>query len=907
MKNDFAKIKKLKNTDLNYVDLTAIKNIEKMPFSIRILLENILRNYDGFKINDEHIEVILNYDPKNVVDKEIPFVVNRILMQDFTGVPAIVDLASFRKAFGKYGDPKLVNPIIPVDLIIDHSVVVEYFGTYYSFYKNVELEYEQNRERYAFLKWAQKYFNNFRLVPPGTGICHQVNLEYLAKVIWVKDGLAFPDTVLGTDSHTPMVNGIGVVGWGVGGIEAEAVMLGQPLYMTLPEVIGVKLINELPYNVSATDLVLVITERLRKYGVVGKFVEVFGPALDSLTVPDRATISNMSPEFGSTITYFPIDNQTLNYLKLTNRPKDLIELVERYAKENLLFRENEDKVEYKDVIEIDLSKIELSISGPKRPQDRLNLKDIKTKFIDLISSYKIKKNVSDSNVLVKEKVINSVSIKEDLESYELRDGSVVIAAITSCTNTSNPYVMLGAGILARNAVKKGLSTKRWVKTTLAPGSKVVTLYLEKAGLLPYLEALKFFVSGYGCTTCIGNSGSLPPKILEAINNGDLVVAAVLSGNRNFEARINPNVKMNFLASPILVVAYALAGRIDIHFESEPLGFDPNGNPVYLKDIYPKKEEILELISKEIDPESFSKVYSEIFEGDEYWRNLEFPDKEVFEFNEDSTYIKEAPFFQEEFLNFKVSDIQEARVLLLLGDSITTDHISPAGSIKPDSPAGKYLISKGVAVKDFNSYGSRRGNHEVMIRGTFANVRLKNLLVDIEGGYTLFIDDENNTETVMTVYDAAMKYKERNKDLIIIAGKEYGSGSSRDWAAKGTRLLGVKAVIAQSFERIHRSNLVGMGVLPLQFLPNQDYKTLNLTGKELYTILIPKDIKPKQLVEVLVYNPDRSLKTKFNVIVRLDSLVEVEYYKSGGILQYVFKEYLNKYGFKRHNRDKEESY
>ncbi|MGB9638600.1 MAG: aconitate hydratase AcnA, partial [bacterium] len=594
---------------------------------------------------------------------------------------------------------------------------------------------------------------------------------------------------------------------------------------------------------------------------------------------------------GSTITYFPIDNQTLNYLKLTNRPKELIKLVERYAKENILFRGNEDKIVYKDVIEIDLSKVEVSLAGPKRPQDRINLKDIKSKFIDLLSSYKNIQNQSESNVLVKEKVINKVIIKDDLESYELSDGSIVIAAITSCTNTSNPYVMLGAGILARNAVKRGLTSKKWVKTTLAPGSKVVTSYLQKAGLLPYLEALRFFVSGYGCTTCIGNSGSLPKIILDAVNNNNLIVAAVLSGNRNFEARINPNVKMNFLASPILVVAYALAGRIDIDFEKEPLGYDPNQNPVYLKDIYPTKEEIMELINKVVDPKDFEKVYSEIFEGDEYWKNLEFPDKEIFEFSEDSTYIKEAPFFNDEFLNFEVRDIKEARVLLLLGDSITTDHISLVGSIKPDSPAGKYLISKGVSIKDFNSYGSRRGNHEVMIRGTFANVRLRNLLVNLEGGYTIFFDDENNQEQIMTVYEAAMKYKEKNRDLIIIAGKEYGSGSSRDWAAKGTRLLGVKAVIAQSFERIHRSNLVGMGVLPLQFLENQNYQTLDLTGKELYTILIPNDIKPKQLIEVLVYNSDKTLKTKFNVILRLDSYVEIEYYKNEGILQYVFKEYL----------------
>lgn len=869
--NDF--INKLGN--YNYIDLKKVKNIERMPFSIRILLENALRNFDDFKVTKEHVDLLLNYDAKNVIFREIPFCPNRILAQDFTGVPLIVDLASMRTAVNNLGkDPDKVNPIIPIDLVIDHSVIVESYGNYLALYKNVELEYEQNKERYTFLKWAQKSFKNLRLIPPSTGICHQINLEYLSKVVWVNDGFVFPDTLIGTDSHTPMVNGIGVVGWGVGGIEAEAVALGQPLYFTIPQVIGLKLINQLNDGVTATDLVLTITELLRKYGVVGKFVEVFGPGLDSLTVPDRATISNMSPEFGSTITYFPIDQKTLDYLKLTNRPKELIDLIEKYAKENMLWREGEDKVVYTDCLELDLSKVEPSVAGPRRPQDRIKLSNLKNTFIDLIGNYK----KGDGNVLTK------VKVKIGQEEVEVKDGDVVIAAITSCTNTSNPFVMLGAGLLAKKAVQRGLSVKKYVKTTLAPGSKVVTSYLEKSGLIPYLEALKFFVSGYGCTTCIGNSGSLHPEVSKAITENNLVVSAVLSGNRNFEARVHPLVKMNFLASPMLVVAFAIAGSVDIDIFNDPIGYDPLGNPVFLKEIWPSNKEIYELIENYVKSDFFKEVYEKIMEGDENWKKLPEYSSKIYPFDDSSTYIRLAPFFDKEFLNFEPKNIMGAKVLLLLGDSVTTDHISPAGSIKVDSPAGKYLISKGVQPKDFNSYGSRRGNHEVMIRGTFANVRLKNMLVDVEGGYTV------KDRQIKTVFEAAMEYKQENVPLIVIAGKEYGSGSSRDWAAKGTRLLGIKAVLAISFERIHRSNLVGMGVLPLQFENEEDYfkildkKIANYT----FNIVGIDEIYPNKKLEVQVFDGNNMI-NKFNAIMRLDSFVEIEYYKNGGILQYVFKE------------------
>lgn len=858
-----------------YIDLKRVPNIEYLPFCIRIILENILRNYDGFKVNDEHVETILRYNAKDVPDKEIPFCPNRILAQDFTGVPLIVDLASLRSAVASKGkDPSLVNPLIPIDLVIDHSVIVESYGNYLSLSKNVELEYEQNKERYIFLKWAQKSFKNLLLIPPSTGICHQINLEYLSKVVWVSDGFVFPDTVIGTDSHTPMVNGIGVVGWGVGGIEAEAVALGQPLYFSVPEVIGLKLLGNLNEKVTATDLVLHITELLRRYGVVGKFVEVFGPGLDNLSVPDRATISNMSPEFGSTITYFPIDSKTLEYLKLTNRPSELINLVERYTKENLLWRESEEKIIYTDVIEVDLSDVEPCVAGPRRPQDKVKLQNLKSVFFDNLKTYR-KEGAA---------VLTKVKVKIGDEETEIKDGDIVIAAITSCTNTSNPFVMLGAGLLAKKAVQRGLTVKKHVKTTLAPGSKVVTRYLEEAGLMPYLEALRFFVSGYGCTTCIGNSGSLNPEISRAIAENGLVVAAVLSGNRNFEARIHPLVRMNFLASPILVIAFAIAGTIHIDIFNDPIGYDPLNKPVYLTEILPTNQEIYDLIKKVVKSEFFKEVYQGIIEGDENWKMLPSYSSELYPFDDKSTYIKKAPFFDDEFLNFNPSDIIGAKVLLLLGDSVTTDHISPAGSIRVDSPAGKYLISCGVEPKDFNSYGSRRGNHEVMIRGTFANVRLKNRLVDVEGGYTL------KDGQIKTVYEAAMEYKRENVPLIVIAGKEYGSGSSRDWAAKGTRLLGIRAVIAESFERIHRSNLVGMGVLPLQFIKHQDYIDLNTPEISNYSfnILGLDNIYPKKTLKVQVINKEQHILKEFEVILRLDSKVEVEYYLNGGILQYVMK-------------------
>ncbi|MCX7759118.1 MAG: aconitate hydratase AcnA [bacterium] len=862
---------------LKYIDLKKVLKIESMPFSIRILLENVIRNYDNFRVIDDHVDVLLNYDAKNVPDREIPYNPNRILAQDFTGVPLIVDLASLRTAVSKKSkDPSIVNPLIPIDLVIDHSVIVESYGNYLSLYRNVELEYEQNRERYKFLKWAQESFRNLLLVPPSTGICHQINLEYLSKVVWVADGLVFPDTIIGTDSHTPMVNGIGVVGWGVGGIEAEAVALGQPLYFTVPEVIGLKLVGSLNEGVTATDLVLYITELLRKYGVVGKFVEVFGEGLNNLSVPDRATISNMSPEFGSTITYFPVDQKTIEYLVLTNRPRELVDLIEKYTKENLLWRDGEEKIVYTDVIEVDLSKVECSVAGPKRPQDRVNLSNLKNVFIDAIKNqYRIS---GGSGVLTK------VKVKMVDEEFELKDGDVVIAAITSCTNTSNPFVMLGAGLLAKKAVQKGLSVKRYVKTSLAPGSKVVTKYLEIAGLIPYLEALKFFVSGYGCTTCIGNSGSLNPEVSKAITENGLVVASVLSGNRNFEARVHPLVKMNFLASPILVIAFAIAGTVNIDIFNDPIGYDSLNNPVYLRDILPSSEEINDLIKKVVKSDFFEEVYRNIIEGDDNWKSLPSYSSCLYPFDEDSTYIKMAPFFDDEFLSFEPCDIINAKALLVLGDSVTTDHISPAGSIKVDSPAGKYLISNGVEPKDFNSYGSRRGNHEVMVRGTFANVRLRNYLVNVEGGYTL------KDSEIKTVYEAAMEYKNEGIPLIVIAGKEYGSGSSRDWAAKGTRLLGIRAIIAENFERIHRSNLVGMGVLPLQFVEHQDYLDLiNPDVANLYFNIMGLDqLYPKKKLKVQVINDKKELLKEFDVILRLDSKVEVEYYKNGGILQYVMK-------------------
>ncbi|HXJ99828.1 MAG TPA: aconitate hydratase AcnA, partial [Gelidibacter sp.] len=799
--------------------------IDKLPFSIRILLENALRNFDDFSVTNENIETLLNWKPQGV-DKDIPFKPARVLMQDFTGVPAVVDIAALRAEVARKGkDPNTINPLVPVDLVIDHSVQVDYFGTEYSYQRNMEEEYKRNLERYQFLKWAQHSFDNFSVVPPGMGICHQINLEYFSKGVIERDGMLFPDTLVGTDSHTPMVNGIGVVAWGVGGIEAEAAILGQPLYFIMPEVIGLKLTGKLPLGSTATDLVLTIANVLRKKGVVGKFVEVFGPGLDHLSVPDRATIGNMSPEFGCTITYFPIDDKTLTYMRESNRSEEQIQLVETYCKANMLWRKDESRITYTDIVELDVSKIEPTVAGPKRPQDKILLKEFKPKFIDLLSSgfereyiehedrdseirWKneggnqlsppIKQLSEGTSIEAKEKNgLKTVWIDKGEQKFSLSDGSVVIAAITSCTNTSNPFVMIGAGLVAKKAREQGIDVKPWVKTSLAPGSKVVTDYLIKADLLKDLEALQFHLVGYGCTSCIGNSGPLPPAIAKAVDEHELVVCSVLSGNRNFEARVHSQVKMNYLMSPMLVVAFAIAGRVDIDLFNDPISYDKNQLPVYLKDIWPTDDEINAVLKEVLSPKDFHKNYSEIFEGNEIWRNLEIPTGSLYEWDDSSTYIKEIPFFK----NISdqapaLQDIENARALLVLGDSITTDHISPAGAFNERSAAGQYLISKGVNKEDFNSYGSRRGNDEVMVRGTFANVRIKNKLAKQEGGYTTYLPSGEE----MTVYDAAVKYKKDDTPLVVLTGKEYGSGSSRDWAAKGTFLLGVKAVLAESYER-----------------------------------------------------------------------------------------------------------
>lgn len=922
MSRDIFQIKKLlttKNGTFTYYSLAELEkqghNIRKLPFSIRILLENALRNFDDFAVTKENIETILQWKPEGS-DKDIPFKPARVLMQDFTGVPAVVDIASLRAEIARKGkNPDEINPLIPVDLIIDHSVQVDYFGTEYSYARNMDEEYKRNKERYQFLKWAQNSFTNFSVVPPGMGICHQVNLEYLSKGVIERNGEVFPDTLVGTDSHTPMVNGIGVVAWGVGGIEAEAAILGQPIYFIMPEVIGLKLTGKLPLGSTATDLVLTIAELLRRYGVVGKFVEVFGPGLDNLSVPDRATIGNMSPEFGCTITYFPIDEKTLEYMRKSNRSEEQVKLVEDYCKTNMLWRTGAEEINYTDIVELDISSVQPTVAGPKRPQDKILLKDFKTKFIDLLHQSFGRKYVEQeqltrwyaegggqpvqqplqmpSETTIEEKIIDgmkTVWVNVGQEKFMVADGAVVIAAITSCTNTSNPFVMIGAGLVARKAREHGLDIKPWVKPSLAPGSKVVTDYLEKADLLDDLEALKFHLVGFGCTSCIGNSGPLPPYIAKAVEEHNLVVASVLSGNRNFEARIHPQVKMNFLMSPMLVVAYAIAGRVDIDLINEPISFDPNQQPVYLKDIWPTDDEINDVMSKVLSPEYFAKNYGEIFEGNEIWRNLIVHDDRLYQWEETSTYIKEAPFFyniSDDALPLK--DIHNAQALLVLGDSITTDHISPAGQFNEFSSAGKYLINRGVEKINFNSYGSRRGNDEVMVRGTFANVRIKNKLAQKEGGYTKYLPSGEE----MSVYDASEKYKQTQTPLIVLAGKEYGSGSSRDWAAKGAFLLGIKAIIAESYERIHRSNLVGMGVLPLQYKAGDTAESLGLTGNEAFTITgIAEDIKPLKRVQVIAKKEDGS-EIKFQAIARMDSKIEIEYYRNGGILQYVLRQFLKK--------------
>lgn len=919
--NTFKSTLKVEDKKLDIISLEKVAEvypkIRKLPFSIRILLENALRNYDGFLVTDEHIENLINWNPKGS-DASIPYKPARVLMQDFTGVPAVVDIAAIRsEAIRKGKDGAKINPKVPVDLVIDHSVQVDFFGTDYAYKKNVEFEYKRNSERYELLKWAQNAFEDFTVVPPGMGICHQVNLEYLAKGVVSRDGWAYPDTLVGTDSHTPMVNGIGVVGWGVGGIEAEAALLGQPIYFSSPRVIGLELNGKLPEGITATDMVLEITNRLRKYGVVGDFVEVFGAGLDNLSVPDRATIANMSPEFGCTITYFPIDDQTLRYMEKTNRDQKQIDLVERYCKNNLLWRTGKENMEYSDVIRVDLSKLQPSVAGPKRPQDKILVKDLKDQFRNLLkemhgrdyvpleeretwyaeggSGTRFNKRFRDKEVaddveveVQKDTALHSVRISKGNQEYALSDGSIVVAAITSCTNTSNPSVMLGAGLVAKKAIEKGLDVKPWVKTSLAPGSKVVTNYLRRAGLLQHLEALKFHVVGYGCTTCIGNSGPLPPHIEKAIDECDLVAASVLSGNRNFEARIHPKIRMNFLASPMLVVAYAIAGRVDVNLLEEPLTQDVNGQDVYLKDIWPSQEEIQEAIESATTKEDYSKEYSVIFDGEEQWKNLPAPTGMDYEWKEDSTYIKEIPFFKNiSETPDQLRDIASARVLIKLGDSVTTDHISPAGSFSEESPAGQYLKSKGIERTMFNSYGSRRGNHEVMMRGTFANVFIKNEIASKQGGFTTYFPENRE----MSVYDAAMKYMESDTPLIVLAGSEYGSGSSRDWAAKGASLLGVKAVIASSYERIHRSNLVGMGILPLKFKEGEDANSLGLSGHETISITgIATGLKPGKELDVTARKEDGTEIT-FKVIIRLDSEIEIEYVKHGGILQYVLRQFL----------------
>ena len=855
-------------------DISNIEGASNLPFSLKILLENLLRTEDGANITAAHIKALANWDEKSEPDTEIQFTPARVVMQDFTGVPCIVDLATMREAIAELGgDPAKVNPLAPAELVIDHSVIADYFGTKDSFEKNVDVEYERNRERYRFLRWGQTAFDEFKVVPPGTGIVHQVNIEYLARVIMTRsvNGVlrAYPDTVVGTDSHTTMVNGLGVLGWGVGGIEAEAALLGQPVSMLIPRVVGFKLKGELPLGTTATDLALTITEMLRKHGVVGKFVEFYGPGVAAVPMANRATIGNMSPEYGSTCAIFPIDEETLRYLRLTGRNQEQIALVETYAKAQGLWHNPTAEPRFSEYLELDLSTVVPSIAGPKRPQDRIALTDSKNAFEKHLPTYFTDKTAKS---------------EVPAGNTRVKNGDVVIASITSCTNTSNPSVMIGAALLAKNAVAKGLKSKPWVKTTLAPGSKVVTDYYEKAGLTKYMEDLGFNLVGYGCVTCIGNSGPLPVEISKAVNEHDLAVSAVLSGNRNFEGRISPDVKMNYLASPPLVVAYALAGTMNHDFEKDPLGKDGSGNDVYLKDIWPAPSDVQSVIDSAISSEMFNHEYATVFDGDNRWKSLDTPTGEIFEWDLKSTYVRKPPYFEGMPRDPKpVTDIAGARVLAVLGDSVTTDHISPAGNIKADSPAGKYLTEHGVEKKDFNSYGSRRGNHEVMIRGTFANIRLKNLLLDgVEGGFTRnFLDGGKQS----TIYDASVAYQAAGIPLVILAGKEYGSGSSRDWAAKGTALLGVRAVIAESFERIHRSNLIGMGVLPLQFMDGENAQSLGLKGDETFEIIgvteLNKGTIPKT---VQVKAGDKSFTAK----VRIDTPGEADYYRHGGIMQYVLR-------------------
>jgi aconitate hydratase len=863
-------------------------SVSKLPFTIKVLLEAVLREFDGYTVTEDDVKILADYNAKNPTG-EIPFKPSRVVLQDFTGVPAVVDLAALRSAMDRMGgNPNAINPQVPVDLVIDHSVQVDMFGQEAAFMFNVEREMERNKERYEFLKWGQKAFDNFRVVPPGRGIVHQVNLEYLAKGVFTRkedDGttIAYPDTLVGTDSHTTMINGLGILGWGVGGIEAEAAMLGQPIYMLVPEVVGVKLTGKLREGITATDLTLTVTEMLRRHGVVSKFVEFYGPGLSNMSLPDRATIANMSPEYGATMGFFPIDSEALRYMRRTGRDESLVNLVEAYTKEQGLFRTDDTPdPEFTETLELDLGDVETSLAGPKRPQDRITLPNMKKTFEASLTS-------DDPTMgfnLAQEKLANK-GIFRNGQEIEMKHGDVVIAAITSCTNTSNPSVMLGAGIIAKKAVEKGMKVPAFVKTSLAPGSRVVTEYLNEAGLTDYMDRLGFNLVGYGCTTCIGNSGPLPEAVENAVKEGDLIVAGVLSGNRNFEGRIHPYVKANYLASPPLVVAYALAGTVDIDLDKEPIGKDGDGNDVYLKDIWPTSDEITEFLDQAIRPELFDKMYADIFES-EAWDKIPVGGGELYEWKPESTYIQEPPFFQGMGENPEpIKPITGAKALVKVGDSITTDHISPAGNIKTDSPAGEYLIENGVEVRDFNSYGSRRGNDRVMTRGTFANVRFKNQLAPgTEGGFTKY----HPTGEITTIFDAAERYKEEGTPLVALAGKEYGTGSSRDWAAKGTILLGVKAVIATSYERIHRSNLVGMGVLPLQFADGESHESLGLDGSEEFTIHVDDNLKPQQTVKVEAKKADGSV-VEFDTINRIDTPVEIDYYRNGGILHKVLRDYV----------------
>ena len=889
--------------DINTVADKGWGDLSKLPFSLKVLLENLLRFEDGDSVTSADVEAVMRWLENKRSDKEINYRPARVLMQDFTGVPGVVDLAAMRDAIHKAGgDPSRINPLTPVDLVIDHSVMVDKFGNPQAFEDNVEIEYQRNRERYQFLRWGQKAFNNFRVVPPGTGICHQVNLEYLAKGVWSSESddgntYAYPDTLVGTDSHTTMINGLGVLGWGVGGIEAEAAMLGQPIAMLIPEVIGFKISGKLREGITATDLVLTVTEMLRRRGVVGKFVEFFGDGLADLTLADRATIANMAPEYGATCGFFPIDERTTEYMELSGRDADTIALVEAYCKAQGLWRSSADPdPEFTDVLELDLGDVVPSLAGPKRPQDRVPLTAVKRTFIDVVTET-LKLNDDEISKLEGEGGQTAVGNHEpsggqvpvviDGQKHFMSHGDVVIAAITSCTNTSNPSVMLAAGLVAKKAAEKGMNRKPWVKTSLAPGSKVVTDYLDVTGLQKPLNDIGFDLVGYGCTTCIGNSGPLPEAIDKAISDGDLVVASVLSGNRNFEGRVHQSVRTNWLASPPLVVAYALAGTVKIDLDKDPIGKDKDGQPVYLKDIWPSSEEIQNELVK-INNSMFRSQYASVFEGDEVWQSLPIPDSETYDWDSSSTYIQNPPFF--DGLTKQVDDVQpvkDARILALLGDSITTDHISPAGAIKADSPAGHYLQGHDVEPLDFNSYGSRRGNHEVMMRGTFANIRIRNEMTpDIEGGFTKHLPGGEE----ISIYGAAMRYQKEGVPTVVVAGKEYGTGSSRDWAAKGTNLLGVKAVIAESYERIHRSNLIGMGVLPLQFPEGTDRKTLNLDGTEEVDIPdLGNDLKPSDTVTV-VFRKDGK-EQKVDALSRLDTAAEVEYYKNGGILHYVLRQMM----------------